>query len=189
MLPPYVNLSTAYARLGRNDEAEKALRAALAIEADNAEANLDLGMLLAEQSRPVEAEAAFRRALRRNPKMSPAAYNLSVLLAADRPEEAIRWARSAYASDASAKNGYNLAFLLRQRGKPDEAAALLRTLVAAHPQFLDGLLLLGDLSERQGKKAEAIDAYRAALRTGGLAPLVRRQLEERVLALEADRGK
>ena len=88
-------------------------------------------MWLAEQSRFAEAEAAFRAALRREPPSAAAAYNLSVLLANDRAEEAIRWARTAYQSAATAKNGYNLAFLLGRNGKADEAIATLRALVAA----------------------------------------------------------
>ena len=116
---------------------------------------MNLGMWLAEQSRFAEAEAAFRAALRREPASAAAAYNLSVLLANDRAEEAIRWARTAYQSAATAKNGYNLAFLLGRNGKADEAIATLRALVAREPAFVNGYLLLGNLLEGRGRAGEA----------------------------------
>ena len=45
----------------------------------------NLGMLLAELNRPREAEHAFRAALKADPNLAAAAYNLGVLLAEDRP--------------------------------------------------------------------------------------------------------
>jgi tetratricopeptide (TPR) repeat protein len=183
VLLPYVNIATAYARLGRTAAADRALNKALEIDPGNPVASANLGMSLAEQSRFAEAEAAFRAALRRDPRSAVAAYNLSVLLADDRAEEAIRWAAVAYRSAATAKNGYNLAFLLGRNGKADEAIATLRAVVAAEPAFLDGFLLLGSLLEGQGRAGEAVRAYRAALRMGGLNPAVRRELERKIQSL------
>ena len=46
---PMVNASMAYSNLDQNDKAEKSLRRALKMEPDNAAANFNLGLLLAEQ--------------------------------------------------------------------------------------------------------------------------------------------
>jgi tetratricopeptide (TPR) repeat protein len=182
-LLPYVNIATAYARMGRIGAADRALNKALAIDPGNPVASVNLGMSLAEQSRFAEAEAAFRTALRRDRRSATAAYNLSVLLATHHADEAIRWARVAYQSAATAKNGYNLAFLLGRNGKPDEAIATLRAVVAAEPAFLDGYLLLGSLLEEKGRAGEAIEAYRAALRIDGVSAEVRRELERKIRSL------
>jgi tetratricopeptide (TPR) repeat protein len=179
----YVNASLAYAQLNQQEAAEKALKKALAIDPANAAANMNLGLLMAEEKRMPEAEAAFRAALKRDPTLSTAAYNLSVILAKDRPAEAMEMAASAYKSAASAKNGYNLAFLLQQNGKTGDAVATLRAVLKDEPQSLDAVFLLGRLLQKQGKRGEAIETYQNALQLEGLPPRDRGQLQREIQAL------
>ena len=50
---------------------------------NNAAANFNMGLLKAEQKEMAEAEAHLQTALKADPKMHEAAYNLGVLLASD----------------------------------------------------------------------------------------------------------
>jgi tetratricopeptide (TPR) repeat protein len=114
---PLVNVSLLYNRVGRNGDAESALRRALAIDPGSAAAHLDLGMLLGELGRWPEAEAALRAALEEDPRSAAAAYNLAVVVARDRPDEAVKWSRRASELEpASAKYARAWAFYVAQRG-------------------------------------------------------------------------
>ena len=52
-------------------------------------------LLRGEQNRGKEAERELRDAFRLDPKMAPAAYNLCILKAKDRPKEALSWCKKA----------------------------------------------------------------------------------------------
>jgi tetratricopeptide (TPR) repeat protein len=68
---------------------------AVKIAPDNAAAHFNLGLLQAEQNRHKEAERELKEAFRLDPKMAQAAYNLCILIAKDRPEEALSWCKKA----------------------------------------------------------------------------------------------
>ncbi len=55
-LPPYVNAALAYNALGQNDKAEASLRRALSLDATNAPANLNLGMLAVLKTTPLATD-------------------------------------------------------------------------------------------------------------------------------------
>ncbi|MBN2577662.1 MAG: ammonia-forming cytochrome c nitrite reductase subunit c552 [Pirellulales bacterium] len=186
-LPPYLNASVAYARLGRNATVERMLEKAQAVAPDNPAVYVNLGMLRAEQRRLKEAEAAFRTALKHDPQSAVAAYNLSVLLGQEHLDEALRWAETAYRASPTAKYGYNLAFFQRRKGDAAAAIATLKGVLRKDPDAVDAVLLLGTLVEEQGKPSEAVEVYRAALRNAGLPPVVRRRFEEHIRRLESRR--
>jgi tetratricopeptide (TPR) repeat protein len=96
--PPLVNASVVYSQLGQDGKAEEALHRALQVDPRDSAAHLNLGLLLAEKSRLPEAEAELRKALETDPANAAAAYNLAVILSADRPDEAIEFARRAVKS-------------------------------------------------------------------------------------------
>ena len=50
-----------------------------------------------------------------------------------------------------------------QHGQLTGAATILQAMLVRHPDHLDGLLLLGETLERQGRTEEAIKVYRRAL--------------------------
>jgi protein O-mannosyl-transferase len=74
------NRGYALLRLGRNEEAEKSLRASLVLRPEYPEALNNLGLLLLEKD-PRGAEDCLRRALRADPMDMEAANNLAVALA------------------------------------------------------------------------------------------------------------
>ncbi len=54
---------SAYARMGRSDEARGHLKRALALDSDNAEAHCNLGVLLSDEGKFAQSETHLRRAL------------------------------------------------------------------------------------------------------------------------------
>ena len=129
-----VNAALAYNALGQNDKAEASLRHALRLDATNAAANLNLGMLLAEMGKMSEAERAFRAAFKANPQSGQAAYNLGVLLANEHSEEALDWCRRAagLARDKP-RYGYTYAFYLRRAGRLGEALQAIQSVRERFP--------------------------------------------------------
>jgi Tfp pilus assembly protein PilF len=74
-----VNRGIAYARLGKQEQAEEAFKAALAIEPGHPVANNEYGMVLRRAGRFAEARAAYEKALDSYPGFLPARRNLGIL--------------------------------------------------------------------------------------------------------------
>jgi tetratricopeptide (TPR) repeat protein len=154
---PLVNVSLLYNAVGRNGDAESSLRRALALDPTNAAAHLNLGMLLGELGRLPEAETALRAALGEDPRSAAAAYNLAVIVARDRPDEAVTWSRrAAELEPASAKYTYSWAFYLAQRGDKQSAIAVLRRALDRKVASQETCALLGGLLAQTGRKAEVL---------------------------------
>ena len=182
-VPPLVNASFAYNAQGQNALAEESLRNALKLEPESSLAYLNLGMLLGEQGRLEEAELAFRNAFTLDPE-SAAAYNLSVILAKERPKDAIEWARKATELEPdNSRYSYTLAFFLRQNGELEEAVGILSTLIEQHPEYADAYGLLGNSYEELGKIDEAKALYQTALEIEQLPAQVKSFLMGRLNAL------
>jgi Tfp pilus assembly protein PilF len=167
---PLVNLSMAYARLGDNQNAEQALRKALKLDPQSAAAHFNLGLLMAEQKKMKQAESELRLALKYDPQMAEAAYNLGIILAKDRPAESLRMLRKAYELSPNAKYGYTLAFYERKGGNSPEAVRILREAIGTRPASADPYLLLADIYESGGMRAEAAGVYREAAGNENLSP-------------------
>ncbi len=107
-------------------------------------------MLLAEMGKPSEAEQAFRTAFKANPRSAQAAYNLGVLLANDRSEEAIDWCRRAASLGRdNPQYGYTYAFYLRRTGKLAQALEAIRSVRERHPGHEDSAQLEQALQQEQ----------------------------------------
>ena len=79
---------------------------------------------------------------------------------------------------------YTLAFYQLQKGDRKEAVRNLRDTVDRHPAYLDAVLLLGEIYERDGKKEEAREVYRKALSSGQLSDRDSLRVKARLLPLE-----
>jgi tetratricopeptide (TPR) repeat protein len=166
-----VNASMAYARMGEQNKAEEFLLKAIKVAPDNAPAHFNLGLLKAEQNKPREAERELREAFRLDPQMAPAAYNLCILIAKDRPAEALSWCRKAVAlNPQEPKYAFTLAFYQKEQGDLKTAATTLQDLLAQRPAFIDPYLLLAELYRQQGNRPEAEALLRQAQRVEGLSP-------------------
>ena len=180
---PLVNLSMAYARLGDRQSAEQSLRKALKLDPQSAAAHFNLGLLYAEQKKMKQAERELRLALKYDPQMAGAAYNLGIILAKDRPAESLRMLRKAYEVSPNAKVAYTLAFYERKAGNRPEAVRILREAIEAKPAMADPYLLLGDIYESGGMRAEAAGVYREAAGNENLNARDRSVFERKSLLL------
>ncbi len=123
----------------------------------SAEEWCDLAMELEHES-PVEAQAAYRHALERDPTSVMALINLGCLLhAAGHHAAAERHYRKALkCADDHALAWYNLGVLLEDRQQPDEALTAYERAIAADPDLADAHYNLALLYEHSGRKQDAV---------------------------------
>lgn len=162
---PY-NLGNLYAALGRNADAERQYRRALAIDDQLFLARANLAMLLAVNGRGEEAERLLREAHAQQPGHAGIAFNLGLLLAerGDRPG-AERMLRVALRADPRmAPAAFNLAVLVGER-KPAEAVVLSRQAVALRPGDARYAWTLGYYQSRAGDLAGAAATLGSLLAT------------------------
>jgi tetratricopeptide (TPR) repeat protein len=108
-----------------------------------------MGLLKAEQKDLKVAERHLKKAIKADPQMAQAAYNLCIITSKDRINEAVTWCRKA--SDLrpqDPKYAYTLAFYLNQKGNRDEAVRMLKTLIEKYPQYKDAEMLLKDIGKK-----------------------------------------
>jgi len=89
---PLLNLGILHAKAGKLDEAEKAIRDAIARNGNNAPAFNQLGIVHRKQGRFTEADEAYQRAVQIDPNYALAYLNLGVLcdLYLQEPERALQ---------------------------------------------------------------------------------------------------
>jgi tetratricopeptide (TPR) repeat protein len=111
-----------------------------------------------------EAETALRTALKADPQMAPAAYNLAVLVAPKNLAEALELSRMAAAlRPEEPRFAFTLAFYQQQRGDAPAAMATLQALLTRHPAYGEAYLLLAELYVKGGKVQEARQLFARAL--------------------------
>jgi Tfp pilus assembly protein PilF len=184
---PLVNMSIAQARVGDLGKAEESLKRALQIDPKNAAANFNMGLLKGEQDDSTSAETYLRLALEADPTLGEAAYNLSIILAKDRPEEAITWSKKAVQlRPGDPKYAYTLAFFQQQREDLPAAAKVLEESIARNPGYTNAYFLLGDIYEKQGQTKQAAEVYRRALANEALSARERQFLAAKLRKLESE---
>ena len=186
MIEVLMNESVAYSNMQENRRAERCLRQALQADTDNAAANFNLGLLLAEEGKTDEAEQALRKSVKSNPQSAAANYNLAVVLAKQNNiNEAIAWCRKA--CDLQADEGkyhHALALYLYRQGDADGAIQVLRKAIGLVKSFPQGSLLLAEIYENRGDRAQAADALSTALDDKELSPQARDELQNKLRSLQ-----
>jgi tetratricopeptide (TPR) repeat protein len=147
---------------------------ALAVTGDNDTARANLGLVLMERDRPVEAIAQFRKALQIRSANKQPHYNLSLALIHTDLGNAL--ARIGSAGEAMEHfqeaidvqpdypdAHYNLAVALAQQGDVDAAIAQWRTTLSLRPDDAEAHAALGNALVGKGSLGEAIFHYDAAL--------------------------
>ncbi|MBP2668584.1 MAG: Tetratricopeptide 1 repeat-containing protein [Deltaproteobacteria bacterium] len=160
-------LGLTYQARGDLAKAEEYLRRALDRKPDYGDAHNNLGIILAKQKRLDEAarefEAAAGNVLYTTPEW--AYYNLGEVermrKEPARAEEAYR--RSLRANERYAPSYIGLASLLGEKGKWDEAAAVLARCVQLLPEFAPGWMELGRIHVRLKRPAEAENDFNKVL--------------------------
>jgi Tfp pilus assembly protein PilF len=141
---------------GHRSEAETAHRAAVAAAPDRSDLHNNLGFNLLAQGRADAAIEEFRRAVELDPKSDIAHNNLATALARsdsatkDTAREAIaEWSRST--GQAEAHN--NMAAVLMDQGRYDEARAELSAALSMQPDLAAATSNLQLLAEKDGRPA------------------------------------
>ena len=150
-----------------------------------------LGSLQQAAKRPVDAEAAFRRAVEIDPKHHPAWNNIAWLGAEQRTDldKALSASQRALElSPGTALYEDTLGYVHLARGDLTQAAAAFRKAAQAAPRVPDFHFRLGQTLERQGQADNALASYQAALALG--APFADAdQARQRVAALSGKSTK
>ena len=85
--------------------------------------------------------------MKADPQMAEAAYNLCIITAKDRINEAVTWCRmAAELRPQDPDYAYTLAFYLNQKGDRDEAVRTLKAILEKYPGSRDAEMLLQRIS-------------------------------------------
>jgi len=132
----------------------------------------------------------LRAALKNDPQMAAAAFNLGVLVSSRNLDDAIRWCQQAYdlRSDEP-KYACTLAFFLRQKGNSVRSIELLREVIRRTPSCFDAYMLLGAIYEEHRDFKKAASAYRDVLQRDSLSSVQRQQAEMKLRSAESEQEK
>ena len=91
----------------------------------------------------------IKAALKADPQMAQAAYNLCVITSKDRINEAVNWCRlAATLRPQEPRYAYTLAFYINQEGDRSEAVRILKALLEKYPGYKDAEMLLRELERK-----------------------------------------
>jgi TolB-like protein/Flp pilus assembly protein TadD len=179
--PAYLGVAQGYSELGSNfigdppdvprQKEMSAVRKALELDPTLVEAHDVLGDLLQEQWKWADAEAEYRRALELNPNDAGAHEGLaSWFLSMGRTEEALDWAGRARELDPFEVRGTDMAIILSEARRYDEAIRELRTLLTDQPDDPETLWDLGIVLVENNQPKEAIPVLEKAVALSNRSP-------------------
>jgi tetratricopeptide (TPR) repeat protein len=169
---PRYNLSRVYASLSRFDEAERELRAGIAIENELGlnypYLHYNLGVLYLYRGRLREAGEQFRRAIELKPDDAMSYHNLGLILEQENnlreAEQSFR--RAADLDSRLAEPRLKLAELYRRQRRPELQESVLRELIAGNPASAVGYETLGALFLQNQNWAQAEQVFTEMLING-----------------------
>lgn len=176
--PAYVGLANAHSALasvfiGAPPELERAkvvsaARKALELDPELAEAHTMLAVMQQEQWHWTEAETEFKRTLELNPSNATAHNGLARwLVCHGRIEEALQWVRRGRELDPVAVSGTEVAWILFQSRRYDEAMQELRSVLAVRPDDSAALWFLGFVLIANNQPSEAIPVLEKTFSVSG----------------------
>lgn len=159
------NLALQYSKLEKKGEALAELAKVARLEPSHFPTHRLTGDIFLEQERPDLALDAYRKALQSD--SSPKSYNdLALVLA----KQGQRSQAATVLEEGLVKNPdhismrFNLALQYTRLGRIDSALVVLREVKRRDPEHAPTLRLTGEILLKQGKKKEAHDAYKQAIR-------------------------
>ncbi|GGN82010.1 hypothetical protein GCM10011579_069220 [Streptomyces albiflavescens] len=127
-------------RQDKNHDYEGAARSykrVLELDPHNVYAWYDLGVIAQRDGRTNDARTAYDKALKSDPKFPQALFNKAILLKSSDPDQSMRLLRRAIAAKPGASTAHlQLAGILAQKNRVDEAADEYRRAVATDPSLL-----------------------------------------------------
>jgi TolB-like protein/Tfp pilus assembly protein PilF len=179
--PAYVGLASAYNDLGTvsvgappeetRPKAVSAARKALALDPDFVEAHVLLADVLQEQFHWADAEAEYRRALQLSPNNADAHAGLAFwLLSQGRTDEAMTWEQRGRELDPLSISGANLAWILFQSHRFDQAIHELHSALAVDPNETTALSYLGFALVANNQPGDAIPVLEKAISISNGSP-------------------
>ena len=179
--PAYVGLANAYDDVGSvligappeqaRSKATSAVRKALELDPELAEAHVGLAALLRKQWQWAEAEAEYRLALELNPSDAVAHDGLAHwLLCKGRVDEALAWAQRGRALDPLAISGDSIGWILFNARRYDEAIHEFRSMLAVQPNDANALWSLGFVLIANHQPEEAIPVLENAVSVSDRSP-------------------
>jgi cellulose synthase operon protein C len=131
----------------------------------NWHAQIDLGQILLAGQRPQEAKDHALTVLNGDPKNADAEILLSNAdMQLNNVDSSLREAQEAIAlAPEKAKVYVNLALIQQKSGKDDDAEVTLKKAQSAEPSAVSSYLVLGRLFARQGRWADAVSQFQAAI--------------------------
>jgi predicted CXXCH cytochrome family protein len=162
----FTDLGNAYLRQRMLPHAQQALKRALEINPNQAEAQNLLGLVAVQKNDSAGAEAQFRDALRSQPDLAEAHNNLgNVLAGAHRyPEAEYHFQRAISINPMYAEARHSYALVLALTQSYDQAVVELREAVRLEPNNAQTHDDLGDVLMAQGQGDGAIEQYGQAVR-------------------------
>jgi tetratricopeptide (TPR) repeat protein len=162
----YNNLSNAYDKQGRVNEAISAAQKAIAVDPSYGIAHYNLGNLYARQGNFALARKHFEEAQRIYPNYADVRSNLGQVLAESGDvQAAMQQFRNAIELNPSVSRAHlNLGVLLAKQGDLTEAIAPLQRAAELNPGSAESRYYLGSVYAAQGKYGEALIWFEDALR-------------------------
>jgi tetratricopeptide (TPR) repeat protein len=162
----YNNLSNAYYKEGRIDEAIRTALKAIELQPDYGVARYNLGNLYVAQGRFDLARTNFQEAIRLFPNYADAYSNFGQLIAERGDiETGIQYFRKAIELDPSLSRAHlNLGVALAKQGRIQEAIRPLHEAVRLDPDYAEARNYLGSLYAELGRYDEAAKFFQDALR-------------------------
>jgi tetratricopeptide (TPR) repeat protein len=162
--PSHYNLGNHLAAAGRPEAALAHYDRALAEKPDYRAASFNRAGLLARLGRRDDAVLAYRRHLGAFPDDAGAQTNLGALLVeSGRAAEGAALLRQALGTDDSPLAWFNYGFAEAAAGERAEGQRAFLEALRRDPRFFPALYQLGRVLEASGQRAQAAEAYRAAL--------------------------
>jgi tetratricopeptide (TPR) repeat protein len=129
---------------------------------DDAPLRYNIGIAEAARGRTVEAEAAFRAAIERDPRMPEAFVNLGIVLHQQNrvPEAAAAYERAIALDAHSASAHHNLSIALDELGRDADAEMHIRQAIANDSTFAQAHKRLARLERSRGDLMRAAASYR-----------------------------
>jgi len=157
----YLELGVAYLQQGEPRKALRKLNEAKSLEEDDARIYNALGLTYQQLGFDDKAEGAFQEAVALNPRDPQVRNNYGVFLAKmgayERAREQFERALEDPLYNRPEKAYYNLGWLARRKGDPDEAEDMLRTALRLAPNYPAARLALARLLKAEGQADEARD--------------------------------